>query len=100
MDYHHSQLVKHCRICGGRLISSKGKYKATVYQVGAFQDQLHRAFGVLVSRGHPSVHPQSFCKVCKVAMGRLIESKEKGILYKSSVQLYQWQEHQENCKVQ
>ena len=100
MDYHHSQLVKHCRICGGRLISSKGKYKATVYQVGAFQDQLHRAFGVLVSRDHPSVHPQSFCKVCKVAMGRLIESKEKEISYKSSVQLYQWQEHQENCKVQ
>ena len=91
MDYHHSQLVKHCRICGGRLISSKGKYKATVYQVGAFEDQLHKAFGVST--------PQSFCKVCKVAMGRLIESKEKGIPYKSSVQLYQWQEHQENCKV-
>lgn len=60
-----SSVVKHC---GGRLISSKGKYKATVYQVGAFQDQLHRAFGVLVSRDHPSVHPQSFCKV---AMGRV-----------------------------
>ena len=100
MDYHHSQLVKHRRICGGRFISSKGKYKSTVYQVGAFQDQLHRAFGIFVSRDHPSVHPQSFCKVCKVAMGCLIESKEKGIPYKSSVQLYQWQEHQENCKVQ
>ena len=99
MDYHHSQLVKHCRICGERLISNKGKYKATVYQVGAFQDQLHRALKVLVSRDHPSVHLQSFCKVCKVAMGRLIESKEKGIPYKGSVQLYQWQEHQENCKV-
>ena len=59
-----------------------------VYQVGALEDQLYRAFGVLVSRDHPSVHPQSFCKLCKVAMGRLIVSKEKEIPYKSSVQLY------------
>ena len=100
MDYHHSQLAKHCRVCGGRLSSSKGKYKATVYQVGAFQDQLQTAFGISVSRDCPSVHPQSFCKTCKVAMGRLLESKAKGIPYKSSVQMYQWEEHQENCKVQ
>ena len=100
MDYHHSELVKLCRTCGGRLFNSKGKYKATVYEVEAFQDQLQTAFGVTVSRDCPSVHPQSFCRACKVAMGRIIESKAKGVPYKSSVQLYQWEEHQDHCKVQ
>ena len=99
MEYHQSQLVKHCRVCGGRLYSSKGRYKATVYEVGAFRDELHTAFGVSVSKDCLSVHPQKFCKSCKVAMGRLIESKVKGVPYKSSLQLYKWEEHQENCKV-
>ena len=79
MDYHHSELVKLCRTCGGRLFNSKGKYKATVYEVEAFQDQLQTAFGVTVSRDCRSVHAQSFCKACKVAMGRIIESKAKAL---------------------
>ena len=72
MEYHQSELSKHCRICGGRLQSSKGKYKATVYDVYAFPDQLQMAFGVVVRGDSPLVHPKRFCKVCKVAMGRLM----------------------------
>ena len=100
MEHHQTQLEKHCRICGGRLYSSKGKYKSTVYGVEEFKDQLQMAFGVTTDKDHLAVHPRSFCKVCKVAMGRLLESKTKDTPYKSSVQLFQWEGHQEDkCKV-
>ena len=93
MEYHQSELSKHCRICGGRLQSSN---KATVYDVDAFPDQLQMAFGFAVRGDSPLVHPKRFCKV---AMGRLIEAKTKGVPYKCSVKVYQWEEHEENCKV-
>lgn len=100
MEYHQTQLEKHCRICGGRLYSSRGKYKSTVYGVKEFKDQLQMAFGVETSEDLPTIHPRSFCKVCKVAMGRLLESKAKEVPYRSSVQLFEWAGHEDdNCKV-
>ena len=100
MDYHLNELPKHCRICGERLQTSKGKYKATVYRAEAFCDHLQTAFGVDVNCDSPTVHPQSFCKVCKVAMGRVIDAKTKGIPYKCSVKVYHWEKHEEeDCKV-
>ena len=99
MEYHQTQLEKHCRICGGRLSSSRGKYKSTVYNVEEFKDELQMAFGVFAGEDLPSMHPKSFCKACKVAMGRLVESKQKGVPYKSSVKIFQWEEHQDKCKV-
>ena len=100
MEFHQSELQKHCRVCGGRLQTSKAKYKATVYQAEAFCDQLQTAFGITIGRDSPAIHPKSFCKVCKVAMGRLLGAKAKEIPYKCSLKLYEWEEHkEENCKV-
>ena len=100
MEYHQTELQKCCRVCGQRLNSSKAKYKATSYKVEAFQDHLQLAFGFDVRKDVPTVHPRSFCKVCKVAMVRQVEAKTKQIPYKSSVKIYQWEEHKEDCKVQ
>lgn len=99
MEYHQSELQKHCRICGGRLHSSKAKYKATVYQAEAFCDEIHKAFGVTINNDSPTVHPKSFCKTCKVTMGRLLDARTKGVPYKCSIKVYEWGEHVENCKV-
>ena len=99
MEYHQNQLTKHCRVCGGRLFNSKWRYKATVYQVDAFHDQFQMAFGIAAREDSPLVHPKSFCKSCKVAMGRLVDSKTKGVPYRSTLQLYKWEVHKESCKV-
>ena len=100
MDYHLSELPKHCRVCGGHLQTGKREYKATTYSTEAFSDQLRMAFGVDVSEDSASIHPQSFCKVCKVALGRLLDAKTRGVPYRCSVQVYQWEEHrEEECKV-
>ena len=97
MEYHQTQLDKHCRICGGRLCS---RYKSTVYGVKEFEDQLQVAFGAATSEDLPAVHPRSFCKVCRVAMGYLLESKATEVPYRCSVQLFHWAGHEENnCKV-
>ena len=100
MEYHQSELQKHCRICGGRLHSSKAKYRATVYQAEAFCNEIQKAFGVTINSDSPTVHPRSFCKACKVTMGRLLDAKTKGVPYKCSIKVYEWGEHmEENCKV-
>ena len=99
MEYHQSQLSKHCRICGERLHSSKAKYKSTVYDVEAYHDQFRLAFGIFVQADSPVIHPTKFCKVCKVAMGRIVECKTKGTPYKSSLIVFTWEGHTDQCKV-
>ena len=71
-----------------------------MYSVKEFKDRLKLAFGVATDEDVPAVHPKSFCKVCNVAMGRLLDAKSKGVPYKSSVKQFYWAGHEENeCKV-
>ena len=76
MEFHCSQLIKHCRVCGGRLMVTK-KSKRTIYNSQSYKKELKLAFGIHVIVDHIEIHPPSFCKPCELSMERVLNASSQ-----------------------
>ena len=61
----------------------------------AVLSMLKRAYGIDVSLDSKLIHPVTFCTPCYSAMGRILKSG----MVKSSVVVFDWTEHRDDCKV-
>ena len=101
MEFHCSQLTKHCRVCGGRLMVAK-KTKRSVYNSQLYKKELKLAFGIDVIIDHVEIHPPSFCKPCKLSMERVLNAsrQKKLVPFRSLVVPYKWKAHTaDKCEV-
>lgn len=65
-EFHSSELLVHCRVCGDSLVKQRVTYPCIDHQ-----DSLYRAFGINGRVDQPHTHPQRFCNRCLVAMKRM-----------------------------
>lgn len=98
MEHHHQQLLKHCRICGGRLCKAKGKAQP-VYKCIEHKEDLH-ILGVDVSSGEDeAVLPQYFCNPCHSMLCRAKKASEDGVPYQATTTPMKWTPHTLHCEV-
>ena len=69
MDYNFQQVPIYCRVCGQRLTKYRA-IKRTSSECIAFSAELKIAFDIDTFGN--DVHPEMFCKQCKLAMERTI----------------------------
>lgn len=88
-EFHQSELLVHCRVCGDSLVKER-----VTYQCLAHQDSLYNVFGLDRTADQPHIHPQRFCNRCYVAVKR----KRKSL--NTSIILFNWEPHCEAaCRV-
>ncbi len=98
MDYHLEQLHRHCRICGNRLLKTKGKSQP-VYSCADHTDDLVCFAGLdSVTDGDEFLLPPKFCNVCYMKLRRLKKAKEAGTP-SHPIQPLMWTSHTDDCKV-
>ena len=86
-EFHQSELLVHCRVCGDSLVKER-----VTYQCLAHQDSLYNVFGLDRTADQPHIHPQRFCNRCYVAV------KRKSL--NTSIILFNWEPHCEAaCRV-
>ena len=95
MEFHNQQLSKHCRVCGKRLLKSKGR-PAPTYSCSYHSAQLDSWFGIDVRKDIDIIHPSRFCNLC---YGRSTKASKDGIPHKHSTKVFQWEKHSDNCVV-
>mgnify|MGYP003457310832 CR=1 FL=1 len=101
MEFHCSQLTKHCRVCGGRLVGAK-KSKRSIYSSQSYKKELKLAYSIDVIIDHVEIHPPSFCKLCKLSMERVLNaSRQKKLApLRSLVVPFTWKAHTaDKCEV-
>lgn len=97
MDFHQSQLAKHCRVCGRRL--SKARSRAIVYDCSAHQPGLFTSFGVNLGDDDADTHPPKFCNPCYLTMKRDLKARAEGTRYLHEVNPFTWIKHGPGCQV-
>ena len=99
MEFHRTELDKHCRVCGRRLFGAKLKYRTVTYTCVQFANELQLAFGLDISKDDHLIFPASFCSNCKRAITQILTSRSSGKPYRSFIKVHQWEAHNESCKV-
>lgn len=95
MDFHTSELVKVCRVCGKRVSKAKGKERSNVCM--KYRKELAEVFSIDVSSDCEDIHPLQFCQSCRVAIGNWYT---RGGISPSVGRVFQWTKHAESeCRV-
>ena len=90
---HQEQLDSHCRVCSKRLHKTKHSRECS-----KFHDLLHKAYAIeCVTEIDDGVCPKCFCVACYQRAKRICAAKERGEHYESSVEVFKWSPHSDNC---
>ena len=87
-----------CRVCGKRLGKDRQK-RVTAYTCSSYKLQLQEVFEITVDSDQSGIHPASFCQLCYSVMKRQQASTQRKIPFRHSVEVFQWERHQNGCRV-
>ena len=79
---------------------SRNEKRSTTYKCSTYKEGLKNTFEVTVETDEAGVQPLEFCQSCYCVMKRKDGAMGKGVPFKHSTEVFQWNAHTEDgCTV-